>query len=597
MNDEQERRVEGVQRIPVQALVEVCGADGNATAFEAESRNVSGRGIGLRTAYLPEVGTPVVCRFDTDGHEVVAEGVIAWRHNQARGGECGMRFTALDAKSAQVLGQLCHVDPHTNGPAYSDVQAEQSREPVHKVGTKVKLHIDGLSSPMRARVNQGDSEQLTVKSSLEFLKLGKRLQVEDIEAGQRSQAYIDGIDVVIDPETGVPSLMVLLRADETENTPEPSVIDTAGGINSGSFDPGLAGSNLDGTAQDGADSVAQEVAAMRSTLQRSLSCAGLFVRITSLRAISLGRTIGERGAPLLQRVVRSTTWGTRRAKADGLRRRTAPPPSHVSSTMSHGLRPQSSAAKATEVSMPPVSRSRSKVWGVTIGVLALLTFMIVLSSRSTTSRPVVAAGNATGTTAVGAAPSAAVAVPASPAAPSSSALVAPVPLFGPTPMATLESAPLGAALAPGTAETPAAVASREMAAAKAAVAQVAPGSEDTAEPAEANSSSEEPAAKPEDIAPWGKGKMRDPVIYRVRLDGPGAAIKGTMLAKGFSVMVPKRKAEESPKGYVKRDKRIEKVSAANADGGVRFIWRFKDEVPGYRVRLRKNTIEFLISAT
>jgi len=76
MNTNQERRVEGIKRVPVEALVEVCGLRDDVPAFEAESRNVSDRGIRLRTAYLPELGAPVVCRFDNGGHEVLAEGVL-----------------------------------------------------------------------------------------------------------------------------------------------------------------------------------------------------------------------------------------------------------------------------------------------------------------------------------------------------------------------------------------------------------------------------------------------------------------------------------------------------------------------------------------
>jgi hypothetical protein len=164
-------------------------------------------------------------------------------------------------------------------------------------------------------------------------------------------------------------------------------------------------------------------------------------------------------------------------------------------------------------------------------------------------------------------------------------------------MATLEPAPLGSAPPPAGAPLPNAIAEHEMAAAKAATAQVAAGNEEASEePTESGSSSEEPGAKPEDVAPWGKGKMHDPVIFRVKLDGPANAIKGKSLSKGFSVIIPKRKAEESPKGYAKQDSRIDKVSAANGDNGVKILWLFKDEIPGYRVRLRKNSVEFLISS-
>ena len=131
-----------------------------------------------------------------------------------------------------------------------------------------------------------------------------------------------------------------------------------------------------------------------------------------------------------------------------------------------------------------------------------------------------------------------------------------------------------------------------------ATAAVAPGHESASEePNDSADKSNESASKPEDVAPWGKGKMRDPVIYRVKLDGPGTSIQGHTFSKGFSVVIPKRKVLESPGGYTKQDKRLEKVSAANGDDGVKLLWRFKDEpVPGYRVRLRKNTVEFLISS-
>src|SRR5664279_4522624 len=98
MNSQEERRVDGIQRVPVEALVEVCGLHGDVPAFEAESRNVSDRGIRLRTAYLPDLGAPVVCRFESGGQEVLAEGVIAWSSPQTRGGEFGVRFTALNSK-------------------------------------------------------------------------------------------------------------------------------------------------------------------------------------------------------------------------------------------------------------------------------------------------------------------------------------------------------------------------------------------------------------------------------------------------------------------------------------------------------------------
>ncbi len=596
MNSKQERRVDGIQRVPVEALVEVCGLRGDVTSFEAESRNVSDRGIRLRTAYLPDIGAPVVCRFESAGQEVLAEGVIAWRSEQPRGGEFGVRFTALNSRSAQVLGRLCRGELETAGP--DAPKAEPAPEPTLRAGTKVKLHIDGLSSPMRARVQQGDTEQISVNSSLEFLRLGKRLQLENVDAGNHSEAYIDGIDVVIDPASGVPNLVVVLRSQENERTPEPSVIDTASHReipNGPEVRDETAEAAAPETEEAAADAVAEEVARMRGKLEQSLTKVGLIVRITGS---SIGRTLRDRGVPMVRRMAAQVSRsGVRRGKAEAApaRRRTSPPPSQISGAAAQGLRPQASspnlASEAAPKTKPKLTR-KALVTG--IGATALLVTVIAVASRGNAPS---AASNSSNPLARAAAndvvPAASV---LSAPQPGASAVMAHVPLFGPTPMATLEPAPLGNAppvLNAGQSNSGASIADRELAAAKAATAQVAKGSE---EPASEEPSGEEPATKPEDVAPWGKGKMHDPVLYRIRLDGPGNAIKGTSLSKGFSVVIPKRKVEESPKGFAKQDERFEKVSAANDDDGTKIIWRFKEEPPGYRVRLRKNTIEFLISS-
>ena len=596
MNSQEERRVDGIQRVPVEALVEVCGLRGDVPSFEAESRNVSDRGIRLRTAYLPDIGSPVVCRFENGGQEVLAEGVIAWRSEQPRGGEFGVRFTALNSKSAQILGRMCRGESEAASPMAPS--ATSAPESTLRAGTKVKLHIDGLSSPMRARVQQGDSAHISVNSSLEFLRLGKRLQLENVDAGNHSEAYIDGIDVVIDPESGVPNLVVVLRSQENEHTPEPSVIDTASQreISGGPEIRAEASPSAESqTEEAAADAVAEEVAAMRGKLEQSLNKVGLIVRVTG---VSIGRTLRDRGVPFVQRMAAQVSRsGGRRGKATSSppRRRTAPPPSQIAGAAAQGLRPQASSPALVSEASPktkPTIKRKSLVLG--IGAGALLITVIAVASRGNAPS---AASNSSNPLARAAANDVMPAASAlSVAQPGASAVMAPVPLFGPTPMATLEPAPLGnappIANAARLSSNPSAIAEREMAAAKGAPAQVAGGSE---EASEEPTSSEEPAAKPEDVTPWGKGKMHDPVIYRIKLDGPGNAIKGTSLPKGFSVSIPKRKVEESPKGFAKQDERFENVSAANGDDGTKIIWRFKEEPPGYRVRLRKNTIEFLIS--
>ena len=74
-------------------------------------------------------------------------------------------------------------------------------------------------------------------------------------------------------------------------------------------------------------------------------------------------------------------------------------------------------------------------------------------------------------------------------------------------------------------------------------------------------------------------------------------LEGTALRDGFKVTVPGCKTLESPRGFARRDSRFAEVDAINDSHGVKFVWKFDGDVPGYRVRLRDSTIQFLINAS
>ena len=52
MIDRQDRRNPGVQRVAVARVVDICGQNQNVPAFEAESVELSGRGMHVRTPIL-----------------------------------------------------------------------------------------------------------------------------------------------------------------------------------------------------------------------------------------------------------------------------------------------------------------------------------------------------------------------------------------------------------------------------------------------------------------------------------------------------------------------------------------------------------------
>ncbi|MDB4940525.1 MAG: hypothetical protein JWP97_59, partial [Labilithrix sp.] len=202
MSTASDRRSPDATRIPFDGMVEVGGALG--PSFEAQAVNLSEDGMHLRTTYLPEVGQPVTCRFDAgQGLAVTAAGEVLWKDDMGNGGEFGIRFTNLDSASTVALQRIVGM-----------VEDGQAIAPPH--GRKVRLHIDGLASPMRARVKGEHGQSVTAFSELGFLQVGKQLDLEDAQTGSKRPALIDRVAVDLEPQTRIPQLVVTLRYDDEE---------------------------------------------------------------------------------------------------------------------------------------------------------------------------------------------------------------------------------------------------------------------------------------------------------------------------------------------------------------------------------------------
>src|SRR5580698_8028025 len=63
---------------------------------------------------------------------------------------------------------------------------------------------------MKARVREAAGQQMEVGSNLEFLRVGRDLELEDVDRGARRKATIDHVKVEDDPSTNVPQLVVSL---------------------------------------------------------------------------------------------------------------------------------------------------------------------------------------------------------------------------------------------------------------------------------------------------------------------------------------------------------------------------------------------------
>jgi hypothetical protein len=98
------------------------------------------------------------------------------------------------------------------------------------------------------------------------------------------------------------------------------------------------------------------------------------------------------------------------------------------------------------------------------------------------------------------------------------------------------------------------------------------------------------------VKPWVVGKLHLPVIHRMKLDHPGIGLEGKKEMGGFSVELPGRRVLEGGSAIPKRDDRIAEVRTKNGPTGARVTFVFRSKIPTYKVRLRKNYVEFFISS-
>src|SRR5690606_26111596 len=175
------------------------------------------------------------------------EGEVAWRAGDDRGGQFGVKFTALDSNSVSALKALCAAGATREAASrdedgadrdyaeqdeadcdeadYDEAAHDEAQPYLSERGAAVKLHIQGLGAPMKARVFEGTPRKLKVGSQLEFLRVGRELELEDVTAGSRRAAEISTVSVTIDPESQIPQLVVSLRYDGVDDeTPEPTVV-------------------------------------------------------------------------------------------------------------------------------------------------------------------------------------------------------------------------------------------------------------------------------------------------------------------------------------------------------------------------------------
>jgi PilZ domain len=672
MQHTHDRRVSGVRRIPVERMVDVCGSSDPASAFQGRSVDISGRGMQVRAAHLPELRTPVVVRFQEQGTEVLAEGEIAWRRACASGGEFGVRFTALDSRSVQTLKALCGIggleDLDASGGEAQERRPDEERRPAHTPAVMrsetdhdtdpappaalgVRLHIAGLTAPLHAQIKGQGLRSLEVGSQLEFLRVGRSLEIEDLAYGGRRAAFVESVEVSVDQKSRVPELLVSVRYSDAGSaarpapiaeaqrgrtpespraqTPEPQRARSAASSSGVSMtranavrtrtplpaelDLSSARELSDDESDDEDDRdttppplpsrVARaerpnaQAAPRGAAEDRELSDGEPELDSTEAMLQRLDGMIG--GVSLAARAagVQVTRWGGAASRGAGWllararramhrpkrppqpRRRTAAPPRSALRSSPLRQTPQLAVQRprgAEEATSSQRQRgSRAVLWSCLVALVAVS--IGYLARRAPLALPAPAAAR------VVAAPTApAVAVVASEPSPRAAAL----------------------ALAPPSEPVASAAAQPGSSAARLLSSAVAEDDTSALESRDSSRGAADPGvpgstrgASGLGSDEFGQGRLHLPVIYRLRLDDVGGTLRGERTATGFEISIPGRRVMESGASIPRRDPRIAKVSTHNGSQGTRVSFRFRETIPAYKVRLRKDVVEFWISSS
>lgn len=584
------RRPRGSTRVPFDGVVEVGGELG--PPFEAQAVDVSGTGMHLRTAYLPETGQTLSCRFEAGRETVIATGEVVWHREAGRGGEFGLRFIDLDAESATALERMT------------------DRARLNVPGAKVRLHIEGLGAPMRARVKGTTSSELTVGSELGFLQVGKHIDLEDAESGRRRPAYIDRVEVEINPSSRIPQLVVALKYEDAEedmadeHVPNAMPAGDSGDhgheaaaparretqqIAAMNVDDDMHARSRDGHAHDDEDGALDDGQDMDVRISEPMPHGAMNARVAAqaddeddddlANSMALKGPVARAAskvAPALERFAKRTKTtamllmdkakARRYSESSPIRRTTAPPPGGGLTTAGRKVvrNEPFTADKSVAAASPMVGlmADRKKMTIIGAGAVAVLAIGVAFAAKKPAAPP--------GDTATASAPIAADPTIATPAP------------AGATLPGALPPAPIVPS-APTTVEIASSATSDPFMADKNPV---------------GDSSDSRPNAKKPGIkvAPFSNGGISRGNLLRLKMDGAIEKIQGAQQPTGFIVHLPGRRSLEPAAPLALRDARIGSIKVANDPSGAELSVTFKDGVPRYTVRAKGDQLEIVLAS-
>lgn len=188
-----DRRDPTAPRRPFTASIDL----GNDKAIQADAIDLSVGGMSVRSPLLPDLGEQLAFRFMLeDGKAIDGRAEVVWCHDEgSRSGAFGVKFLAMQGDARASLRR-------TLEPLPTRVQAAEN---------KVRLHLDSMDAPFRAKLRERVPGAVVVGHDLSFLKLGGKVTVEGTKDNE--PGVISSVEVEIDPITRNPRLILTIDLD------------------------------------------------------------------------------------------------------------------------------------------------------------------------------------------------------------------------------------------------------------------------------------------------------------------------------------------------------------------------------------------------
>lgn len=522
--------------MPFEALVEIAAPEG--TSFEAESVDLSTTGMHLRTGYLPKVGSTLNFRFEPEGaatEPVVVAGEVVWSQDGEGGCEFGVRFADMAGPDAEAIQRIVSI---TN-------ESSSALAP----GSPVRIHIEGMSAPMKATLRRDVDRGAVVGSELRMLRLGAVVELEDKEKRTRRPARVDGVECEIDPGTRVPQLVVKLRYAEgdverdlpylpTKKVPMPADVENAA-RNAETDSNSTPPEEVRATQQRVALPVAEQPEGRIDTMKHGMRAIGDKMKDAFGGAAAAATRLGARVGTTVSLLAKK-----KEAEGDDADARRTTSAFAGFGSKPRTLRPQGASrdfadnveeGAMQEIDSKKIARRRQVGIAAGVGVAVVLGFLAF--RKPAPPQPVVQA---------------------------------PAPELAPAP----PPAPVAPAPAAPPVET---------------VANIA-----TPPPAlVGDSTGLDAKGNPN---PFGATTVKKGTKMVLRLDGPVTEIKGMQMPNGFVVSVPNRKSLEAAGPLAAKDKRINSAKVVNQPGGAELTIAFADGAtpPPYIVKAKGDALEIVL---